>query len=356
MRWQSSTPLAKDSDHAAISDGPIEKRTEGIWEAAMNSSDSAGAGVFVVTGAFGYSGKYITSRLLSAGKQVRTLTNSLQRHNPFGGAVEAHPYNFDRPDELEQSLKGAQALINTYWIRFDHTDFTHTQAVRNTLRLFEAAKRAGVPRVVHVSITNPSIESALPYFRGKAELESALRESGLSYAILRPTVLFGQEDILINNIAWMLRRFPVFGVFGDGRYKLQPIFVDDLAQLAVEAAISMENLVLDAIGPETFTYRELVSVIAKAIGRPRPILSIPPRLGVAIGRLVGMIVGDVVVTPEEVAGLMQNLLMTSSPPAGKTELSQWVQQNKDSLGHRYSSELARRRNRSKSYEELRMAS
>ena len=239
-------------------------------------------------------------------------------------------------------------------MRFDHKDFTHTQAVGNTLRLFEAARQAGIERVVHVSITNPSLESALPYFRGKAQLEAALRESGLSYAILRPTVLFGREDILINNIAWMLRRFPVFGVFGDGHYKLQPIFVDDLAQLAVEAAGSAENAVVDAIGPETFTYRELVSVIGDAIGRRRPIVSIPPALGVAVGRLVGMIVGDVVVTREEVAGLMQNLLVTSSPPAGRTALSQWILEHRDSLGRRYSSELARRRNRRKTYEELRL--
>ncbi|MEW5984499.1 MAG: NAD(P)H-binding protein [Acidobacteriota bacterium] len=214
----------------------------------------------VVTGAFGYSGKYIAGRLLAAGARVRTLTNSPQRRNPFGAAVEAHPYNFDRPDDMVRSLQGASVLINTYWVRFDHADFTHAAAVRNTLRLFDAAQRAGVRRIVHVSITNPSPHSALPYFRGKAELESALRESEVSYAILRPTVLFGREDILINNIAWMLRRFPVFGVFGDGRYKLQPIFVDDLAGLAVEEASSSENVVRDATGPETFTYRELVSL------------------------------------------------------------------------------------------------
>jgi len=318
--------------------------------------EAVAAGLCTVTGAFGYSGKYITSRLLAAGERVRTLTNSLQRHNPFGAAVEAHPYNFDRPDELARSLQGTDVLINTYWVRFDHRDFTHTQAVRNTLCLFDAARRAGVRRVVHVSITNPSARSELPYFRGKAELEAALQGSGLSYAILRPTVLFGQEDILINNIAWMLRRFPVFGVFGDGNYKLQPIFVDDLAQLAVDAASSSDNTVLDAIGPETFSYRELVSVIGAAIGRSRRIVSIPPRLGVTIGRVVGVVVGDVVVTPEEVAGLMQNLLVTASPPAGKTPLSKWVLEHRESLGRRYSSELARRRDRHKSYEQLRMGS
>jgi NADH dehydrogenase len=317
---------------------------------------SAGGGFCVVTGAFGYSGKYIAARLLDAGHRVRTLTNSLQRENPFGSAVEAHPYNFDDPGALARSLEGAHVLINTYWVRFDHKDFTHTQAVRNTLRLFEAARQAGVPRVVHVSITNPSLNSALPYFRGKAELEAALRGSGLSYAILRPTVLFGREDILINNIAWMLRRFPVFGVFGDGNYQLQPIYVDDLAQLAVESASALNDTVIDAIGPETFTYRKLVSTIGDAIGRRRPIVSIPPRLGVAVAGVVGRIVGDVIVTREEVTGLMQNLLVTSSPPAGRTALSEWIVQHRDTLGRRYSSELARRRDRRRSYEALRTGS
>lgn len=324
-----------------------------MGRAVVGEAPGSGPGLIVVTGAFGYSGKYITRRLLDAGKRVRTLTDSWQRQNPFGAAVEAHPYHFDQPDELARSLEGADVLINTYWVRFDHTDFTHAQAVRNTLRLFDAAGRAGVPRIVHVSITNPRGDSELPYFRGKAELEAALRASGLSYAILRPAVLFGKEDILINNIAWMLRRFPVFAVFGNGAYRLQPIYVDDLAGLAAEAAGSPGNVVRDAIGPETFTYRELVSVIGAAIGRQRRMVSIPPRVGVAVGRIVGAVVRDVVVTPEEVAGLMQDLLVTDSPPAGTTALSEWVVQNRESLGRGYSSELARRRDRRRSYEQLR---
>lgn len=240
-------------------------------------------------------------------------------------------------------------------VLLDHGDSTHAQAVRNTLRLFEAARRAEVPRVVHISITNPSAESDLPYFRGKAELESALRELGLSYAILRPTVLFGREDILINNIAWMLRRFPVFGVFGDGRYEIQPMFVDDLARLAAEESGLTENVVRDAVGPKTFTYRGLVSLVGEAIGRRRPIVSIQPKLGLAVARLIGLVVGDVVVTPEEVAGLMRNLLVTSSPASGNTRLSQWVADNGETLGRGYSSELARRRGRGRAPETERYA-
>jgi len=306
----------------------------------------------VVTGAFGYSGKYIADRLIKAGQRVRTLTNSTQRLNPFGGQVEVHPFNFDHPQALEESLQGAEVLYNTYWVRFNYTDFKHSQAVHNTRVLFEAARRSGVKRVVHVSITNPSEESSLEYFRDKALLEKALIESGLSYAILRPTVLFGKEDILINNIAWLLRRLPVFGVFGDGSYRLQPIYVDDLAKLAVEQGQSREDRLIDAIGPETFTYRELVQMIETVIGKARPIFSMPPWLGYWAGWITGKLVGDVLITQDEIAGLMQGLLYTQSPPAGNTRLSQWAKEHASTLGLKYASELARRRDRRSAYENL----
>jgi uncharacterized protein YbjT (DUF2867 family) len=167
-----------------------------------------------VTGAFGYSGRYVAQRLLASGHEVMTLTNSVNRENPFGEKVRVAPFNFDRPELLAQSLRGIEVLINTYWVRFDHKLFTHAQAVANTRTLFDAARKAGVRRVVHVSITNPDLHSDLLYFKGKAELEQSLVASGLSHCILRPPVLFGKEDVLINNIAWALRRLPVFGVYG----------------------------------------------------------------------------------------------------------------------------------------------
>ncbi len=207
----------------------------------------------VVTGAFGYSGRYIAQRLLSAGHDVLTLTNSPTRENPFGERVRALPFDFEDPERLTKSLEGVDALVNTYWVRFNHRLFTHEQAVRNTKVLFEAAKRAGVRRIVHISITNPDAHSDLSYFRGKAELETALKGLGVSYCILRPAVLFGKEDVLINNIAWSLRHLPVIGVFGSGTYKLQPIHVDDLAGVAVEAVAAGKDEIIDAIGPETFT-------------------------------------------------------------------------------------------------------
>ncbi len=297
----------------------------------------------VVTGAFGYSGKYIANRLLERGHRVRTITNRRKVADPFQGRVEAHPLAFGDHRLLVESLRGAAVLYNTYWVRFNYADFSHSEAVENTLKLFAAAKEAGVGRVVHVSITNPSEDSPLEYFQGKGRLERALRESGLSYAILRPTVLFGKEDILINNIAWVLRHLQVVGVFGDGSYRLQPIYVDDLARLAVEQGERRENVIINAIGPETFTYRELLTTIGEIIGKRRPIISVPPWLGYLVGSLMGRLVGDVVITREEIKGLMADLLYVDAKPTGTTRLTEWARKHSETLGSVYTSELARRR-------------
>ena len=270
-----------------------------------------------VTGAFGSSGQHIAKRLLAEKYRVITLTNSTNRKNPFAGAVEAFPFKFDQPDKLRQSLEGVSVLYNTYWVRFNHKTFTHEDAVRNTEVPFKMAKQAGVKRIVHVSITNPSEHSPFEYFRGKARLEKALQESGISYAILRPTVIFGEGGILVNNIAWALRHLPVFGVFGGGQYKLQPIYVEDLAALAVEQGKSREDVIINAIGPETFTYKGLVEQIGGIIGKRRRIISVPPFFGYWTGWILGKLVNDVVITKEEIAGLMANLLYVDSPPVGK---------------------------------------
>jgi NADH dehydrogenase len=303
------------------------------------------SGIHAVTGAFGYSGKYIAKRLLDAGKKVITLTNSLHRENPFHNLLQAYPFNFDDPEILINTMSGVDVLYNTYWVRFNYKTFGHSLAVDNTRKLIAAAKNAGVRRIVHVSITNPSVDSPFEYFSGKALLEEEIAQSGLSYAILRPTVLFGKEDILINNIAWTLRTFPVFGLFGDGKYRLQPIHVDDLAKLAVQEGEENQNVILNAIGPETFTYRELVKTIGTIIGTPRPLLTLPPRLTYLIGLIIGKFTNDVMITWPEVQGLMANLLYVKTPPTGETKLTEWVKEYARFLGQEYANELERRQNK-----------
>ena len=297
--------------------------------------------VNVITGAFSYTGKYITRRLLAMGKEVRTLTGHPNNPNPFGEAVKVFPFDFDQPQQLVKHLQGATTLYNTYWIRFAHGSMTFDKAVEQTKILIQAAEEAGVQRIVHVSITNPAETSRLPYFRGKAILEQAIRASTLSYAIIRPTVIYGDEDILINNIAWLLRHFPVFPLFGSGQYRLQPIYVGDMADLVVHAGQHNENQVIDAVGPEIFTFEELVRLIAKKLHRRVIITHVRPQLAFSMAKLIEPVVGDVLITQDEVAGLMADLLISQHPPTGHTRLSNWLDEHVNTVGKRYASELNR---------------
>ncbi len=295
----------------------------------------------VVTGAFSFTGKYITRRLLSLGENVRSLTGHPDRSHEFGKRVSVAPLDFDSPEKLAGALEGASTLYNTYWVRFPHGQMTFAKAVDNTKRLIRAAEQAGVSRIVHLSVTNASVGSPLPYFRGKGQVEQAILNSRLSYAILRPTVIFGEEDILINNIAWMLRRFPMFGVPGSGGYRLQPVFVEDVAEIAVEAGRQNGNLIEDVVGPETYSFDELTRLIAETIGRKGRLLHMPPTTVLFFCKWIGWWVRDVILTREEVAGLMTNLLVSLRPPAGRTRLSGWLRQNASRVGTRYASELDR---------------
>ena len=295
----------------------------------------------VVTGAFGYTGKYIAGRLLQRGRKVKTLTGHPERLNPFGDKLQVAGFDFDKPKDLIASLRGASTLYNTYWIRFPRGQVTFDTAVANTRVMFHAAAEGGLQRIVHVSITNPSKESPLGYFRGKADLERALLETGISSAIVRPTVVFGKEDIFINNIAWLLRKFPVFVVPGPGDYRVQPVFVEDLAALAVEAGQGSENVIFDAVGPEVLSFNDLFRKIATAVGSMSRLLHLPSGLAVGVAHVIGWFLGDVPLTMQEAKGLMGNLLLSDKAPTGQTRFSEWLQANSETLGRRYSSELAR---------------
>jgi uncharacterized protein YbjT (DUF2867 family) len=296
----------------------------------------------LVTGAFSYSGSHIAGRLLDSGRRVRTLTFHPDRAHPLQASVETCAYRFDDPAALARSLQGVSTLYNTFWVRFDHQQTSFANAIESSRMLFHAAKSAGVERIVHVSITNASIESPLPYFRGKALVEYALAQSGLPYSIVRPTWIFGGErDVLANNIAWILRRMPAFALPGDGRYPVQPVHVEDLARICVEAAHASRDLVIDAAGPETLPFCGLVALVRSAVNARSPIFHVPAPLMAATARALGLLVRDVVLTPEEIKGLMAGLLVSCDPPLGQIAFSRWLEEHKTSVGRSYANELHR---------------
>lgn len=295
----------------------------------------------VVTGAFGFIGRAITQHLLERGEQVRTITTHPDKPNPFGASVEAHPYNFEHPAELQVSLQGAATLYNTYWIRFEYGGATFQQAVDNTITLFECARRAGVERIVHISVTKASLDCDLPYYRGKAQQEQALIDLGVPYAILRPTLVFGEGDILVNNMAWLLRRFPVFPIFGSGAYRLQPIYVGDLAELAIASSSGSLSITVDAAGVEAFTFEEFIRLLASRIRPGAKLVHLPPGVGIALGRAIGFGVKDVILTSTELQGLMEERLTSEQNPTGATRFSEWLGASYQTLGRSYASELDR---------------
>ena len=293
----------------------------------------------VVTGAFSYTGRWIAEALLERGRAVRTLTRKTPAGHPLAGRVETAPLRFDA--SLAESLRGAVTLYNTYWIRYERGAVTFDRAVEHSSALFRAAAAAGVRRVVHLSVSNAAEDSPFPYFRGKARVEQRLRESGVSHAIVRPTLVFGPDDLLVNNIAWILRRFPVFLLPGDGGYGVQPVSVRDTARIAVEAGNRADDVVLDAAGPDTLSFEELVRLVARAVGSRARIRHARLGMALALTRLAGVFLRDVVVNRDELGALARGLLVSREPPLGRERFETWLGENGTRLGRTYVSELAR---------------
>jgi NADH dehydrogenase len=295
----------------------------------------------MVTGAFGYIGRYTALELLRRGRTVRTFSRRPGDETPLEGRVEVLPQRFDDARFLERELAGCDVLYNTYWIRFPRAGQTYEQAVERSATLFRAARSAGVRRIVHVSVTNCRRDSALPYYAGKAAIEEALQAADIAHAIVRPTLVFGVEDILVNNIAWLMRRLPLLPIPGRGEYRVQPIFVGDLATLLVDAGARRDDETFDAAGPETMSYRAMLELMRDRLGLRCAVVSWPPWLALLGSRIVGLLVRDVVLTRNELRGLMDELLISTEPPRGTTSMGEWLAAHADRIGDTYTSELDR---------------
>jgi NADH dehydrogenase len=302
----------------------------------------------VVTGAFGYSGAAIARDLLAAGRGVRTLTGHPGRA-PADSPIEARPMDFTDPAALERDLSGAHTLYCTYWIRFARAAATHEAAVANLKVLFDAAARAGVQRIVHVSITHADPASKYPYFRGKGQVEEYLAGVGVPCAIVRPAILFGGNGVLLNNIAWLLRHLPVFAIGGDGGYRIRPIHVDDLARLCVslggeprsETTSGPQPLTVDAVGPESVPFRDMVAAIRSAVGSRSLLVPTPGWLIPPMSSALSALLRDKLLTSEEYYAMAEGLADSTAPATGEVSVTEWIAKHGDSLGRTYANELTR---------------
>ncbi len=296
---------------------------------------------FAVTGAFGFTGRAIAEALLDRGDRVVTLTNQPRPADPLATRLSVAPLAFDDPPALVAALAGTDVLINTYWLRFPRGDRTFERAIVETGVLLRAAREAGVRRVVHISVVGADPSAPTPYVRAKAVNEVAVRSAGMEWAMVRPTLTFGPSDVLVNNMAWALRRLPVYGIPGLGRYPIQPVHVDDVARICIELADGPSEVVADAAGPDTLEYRDMVAAVRSAVGSRSLVVPMPAFAVLAAGRVLGRIVGDVVLTRDEVRELTSGFLTSRDPPRGRIRFGDWVAANGATLGRRWSSELAR---------------
>ncbi len=294
-----------------------------------------------VTGAFGFTGRALAEALVARGREVVTLSRRSGGTDPLAARITVEPLDFGQPDRLAAALDGVDTLFNTYWMRFPRAGRTFDDAIAESAVLFEAARRAGVRRLVHVSVVNADPAGPTPYVRGKGRLEALVSAGGLPWSIIRPTLTYGSGDILINNLAWALRRLPVYGLPGDGRYPIQPVHVEDVARICVEAAGGPSGSTVDAAGPETFEYRDLVGLVRRAVGSRSIVLPMPTTAVLAAARVLGAVVRDVVLTRDEVLELSSGFLTSAAPPHGRIRLSEWLPDHASSLGRRWASELAR---------------
>jgi len=293
----------------------------------------------MVTGAFSFTGSYIARELLKREHDLSTLTGHPREDSPIYGEVSVHPYSFDDISSLE----GIEVFVNTYWIRFPKYDVTWEDAVANSKKLVDNCVKSGVKLFVQISVTNPSLDSPYPYFRGKSEVEEYIKQSGISYLIVRPALIFEKEDILLNNMAYLMRKFHLFALFGRGDFKVQPIHQQDLAEYVSDLIESGESgKTLDAIGPDTYEFREMLDIMKRSNGIRALIIPFPGILrwvSLGLAQVLGFLLRDILLTKNEMLALMDDLLLTDSEPVGRTSFAEWCEGVE--LGKRYAHEVKR---------------
>jgi uncharacterized protein YbjT (DUF2867 family) len=254
------------------------------------------AKIVALAGGSGFIGRAIARRLLAGGGiTVRVLTRNPEKaraHFDLPG-VEFVSADIAQPASLKDALAGVSTIVDA--IQFDGYPVENPQRgltferidYGGALALIDAAKQAGVAQFIYISGAAADENSAHPAFRAKGRAERAIRESGLTYTIFRPSLVYGPQDKVVNGLARALRYAPVFGVPGTGRQKVQPLLVDDFAACVMLAVSGRgRNGTYDIGGPDLMTFDEMMRIIMDASGHRRPLFHIPETIMRTVGGLL----------------------------------------------------------------------
>jgi uncharacterized protein YbjT (DUF2867 family) len=249
--------------------------------------------IVAIAGGSGFIGGAIVRRLLGAGFPVRLLTRNPARAQQRFGSSNIEFFRSDLTDSrsLRVPLAGVGAIINAVQfdgypvenprrgLTFERVDYGGTCA------LIEMADHRSVTRFVYISGASANPSATHPAFRAKGRAESALRNSGIPFTIFRPAVVYGPGDRVVAMFAQMLRLSPLCVIPGDGRQRVQPLMVDDLAECVVRALEAPHNGAFEIAGPETMTLDDLAKLLMELTGHRRLIVHVPGALVRAAGAL-----------------------------------------------------------------------
>jgi uncharacterized protein YbjT (DUF2867 family) len=241
-------------------------------------------GRILVTGGTGFVGSSLRAAL--AGRRLRLLVRDRAKHAALASSdVEVIEGDVTRAETLTEAVAGCEAVISLTAIIEERGGATFDSVIRQgNVNLVAAARRAGVARFLLMSALGARHDPAFPYFEAKWQAEQAVRASGLSWTIFRPSVIFGPGDGFITVLADLIRKAPIVPVVGSGRAKFQPVFVDEVAASFVNALDdpATAGKVFELGGPEILTYEELLDLIAAKLDKRRPKVHVPVGLMKAV--------------------------------------------------------------------------
>lgn len=254
--------------------------------------------MITVFGGSGFIGRYVVRELARAGYRVRVAVrrpNLAHELKPMGvpGQIQLFQANLRNRESVGRAVEGAHGVINLVGILYESggQSFSGVQE-RGARTVAEAAKKAGVASLVHVSAIGADPDSPSKYGKTKAAGEAAVREEFPDAVILRPSIVFGAEDEFFNKFADMARFVPALPLIGGGKTRFQPVFVGDVAEAAVKAMESREakGRIYELGGPSIYTFKELLEFILSTIRRPRLLVPVPFPAAHGLG-LLGEITG-----------------------------------------------------------------
>lgn len=258
-----------------------------------------------VTGAFGFVGSHLVKNLLEQNHTVRVLAHSQRDISMWHKPVEICNGSVENIESLHSICQDIDILYHLVGIIAETKTKTFSKTVVvGTQNIITAAKKQKVKKIIYLSALGTGCDAKSKYHQTKFSAEQAVLESEIPYLIFRPSVLYGQGDGFMSMLVRMIRYSPFLPVIGSGRYKMQPLYIDDLITMMTDIK-AVENEIIEVGGPESLEYLEILHILKKQLSKKRLNFFIPTMLMKNIASVLGKIMNPAPVTKDQII-MMEN--------------------------------------------------